>query len=61
MFKSLKQQVVEVKTELQAGRKNTGQRTVFYDVLTNDNIRPEEKETEHLKGEAQLLVAAVGI
>ena len=59
MSKSFKKQVIEVKTELQAGHKNTGQRTIFYDVLTNDNIRPEEKETEHLKGEAQLLVAAV--
>lgn len=61
MSKSLKEQVNEVKAELQAGRKNTGQRTVFYDVLTNESIRPEEKGTEHLKGEAQLLVAAVGI
>lgn len=61
MSKSLKKQVIEVKTELQAGRKNTGQRTIFHDVLTNDNIRPEEKGTEHLKNEAQLVVAAVGI
>ncbi|KAL8784865.1 MAG: hypothetical protein Q9195_008858 [Heterodermia aff. obscurata] len=58
MQDSLEKQVVEVKTDLQAGRKNTGQRTVFYDVLTNDNIRPEEKGTDHLKNEAQTFVAA---
>lgn len=56
---ALKKQVREVEASIHAGRKNTGQRTVFYDVLTNDDIRAEEKETEHLKGEAQTLVAAV--
>ena len=59
MSKSLKKHVIEVKAEIKAGRKNTGQPTVFYDVLTNEDVRPEEKGTEHLKGEAQLIVAAV--
>ena len=52
-------QVIEIKADLQSGPKDTGQRTVFYDVLTNDDIGLEEKGTEHLKGEAQSLVAAV--
>lgn len=32
--------------------------TVLHDVLTNDQIRPEEKETEHLKWQFNSLVAA---
>ncbi|KAG6995793.1 N-acetyltryptophan 6-hydroxylase ivoC [Physcia stellaris] len=55
---AFEQQVIEVQDNLKAGRKNEGQRTVFYDVLTNEGIRPEEKSTEHLKSEAQLFVSA---
>ena len=38
--------------------KPTGQTTIFYDVLSNPNVRPEEKETDHLKEEAQTIVGA---
>ena len=60
-FQALEKQVREVEADIQAGRKNTGQRTVFYDMLTNDDLRAEEKQMEHLKGAAQVLVAAVCI
>ncbi|MCJ1457978.1 hypothetical protein MMC28_008347 [Mycoblastus sanguinarius] len=51
-------QVVQVKANLEAGIKPTGQRTIFYDILTNPQVGPEEKTTRHLMNEAQVLVAA---
>ena len=51
-------QVLEVKQELAGDHKNIGQKTIFYDMLTNDQVRQEEKETEHLVTEAQVVVAA---
>ena len=41
-----------------AGEKPTGQTTIFYDVLSNPNVRPQEKETNHLRDEAQTIVGA---
>ena len=35
-----------------------GQETIFYDVLTNDEVRAQEKETDHLQDEAQTIIAA---
>ena len=56
---ALEERVKEVEADIQAGRKDTGQRTVFYEILTNDDICAEEKESKHLKALAQVLVAAV--
>ncbi len=47
-----------MKDDIANGRKPTGQRTIFYDMLTNDQVRPEEKETTHLMNEVQIVVAA---
>ncbi len=47
-----------MKDDIANGRKPTGQRTIFHDMLTNKKVRPEEKETTHLMTEAQVLVAA---
>ncbi len=41
-----------------AGEKPTGQTNIFYDVLSNPNVRPEEKETDHLQDEAQTIIGA---
>ena len=51
-------QVIEIKKELQNNKKTEGQRTIFYDVLTNDQVRPEEKKVDHLAEEAYIVVAA---
>ena len=57
-FQERRAQVVQVKANLEAGIKPTGQRTIFYDILTNPQVGPEEKTTRHLMNEAQVLVAA---
>lgn len=53
-----RQQVIEAKEGLARGEKPIGQETIFYDVLTNDEVRPQEKETGHLQDEAQTIIAA---
>ncbi|KAL9124190.1 MAG: hypothetical protein Q9217_006456 [Psora testacea] len=55
---SLEKQVNEMKASLAQGKKDTEQRTIFYDILSNDQVRPQEKETEHLVTEAQAVVGA---
>ena len=47
-----------MKDDSAKGRKPIGQRTIFYDMLTNDEVRPQEKETTHLKTEAHVVVGA---
>ena len=49
---------MKVKAELDKGYKPTGQTTIFIDILTNDKIRPQEKETAFLMDEAQNVVGA---
>ena len=53
-----RKQVLEVKDALARGEKPTGQTTIFYDVLTNPQVRPQEKETDHLQDEAQTVIGA---
>lgn len=50
--------MIEVKDELAKGNKPKGQKTIFYDILTSDNLRPQEKETAYLMDESQTLIAA---
>ena len=40
------------------GEKSSGQTTIFYDVITNPQVRPQEKETDHLQDEAQTIIGA---
>lgn len=53
----MKDHVLEVKTDLTEGRK-TNQKTIFYDILSNGKIRPEEKENSYLICEAQTVIGA---
>lgn len=53
----MKTHVIEVKNDLKEGRKNE-RTTVFHDILSNKNIRPQEKDTNHLATEAQTFIAA---
>lgn len=50
--------VVKIKEELAEGRKGSGRKTILYDILTKDQIRPQDKETERLVTEALSVVAA---
>jgi len=43
---------------LAAERKPEGQTTIFYEVLSNDEVRPQEKDTDYLQDEAQTIIGA---
>jgi cytochrome P450 len=58
MQKDLETQVNVFKSDFAKGRKIKGQRTIFYDILANDQGRPEEKESAHLGAEALGVMAA---
>lgn len=53
----MRDHVLEVKADLKEGRE-ADQKTIFHDILTNENIRPEEKESSYLSDEAQTIIAA---
>lgn len=57
-LQGFRRQVIEAKETIARGEKPVGQETIFYDVLTNDEVRPQEKETDHLQDEAQTIIAA---
>lgn len=50
--------MLEIKKDLAEGQKSAGQKTIFYDILTNDGIRPQDKGTERLVAEALSVVGA---
>lgn len=53
-----RKQVIQVKKDIAAGEKPKGQTTIFYDVLTNPDVRPQEKTDDHLQDEAQTVIGA---
>ena len=52
-----RKQVIETKANIAAGKIPFDRTTIFYDILLNDDIRPQEKETDHLQDEAFTIVA----
>ena len=54
----VRDQVVGAKANLAEGKKPTGQETVFYDLLTSDQLRPEDKEVDRLQAEGLSVFAA---
>lgn len=56
----IREQIFGVQTELAAGRKpdNDGVKTISYDLLTNDQLPPEDKTVDRLELEGVSLVAA---
>lgn len=54
----IRAQVVEVKKDHAEGRKVSGRRTILYDILTNNQISPHDKETERLVAESISVVGA---
>ena len=51
-------QIRDVKASIARGEKPEGQTSIFYDVLTNPEVRPQEKTDSHMQDEAQTLIAA---
>lgn len=58
MQKDREQQINDFKEDLAKGRRITEQRTIFYDILENDQVRPQEKESVHLSDEAVGIMGA---
>ena len=50
--------VLKIKHELEKGLNGSGQRTIFYDILTSDQMSAQDKETERIVGEGLSVVAA---
>ena len=57
-WQTVRAQVLKIKHELHKGLKGSGQKTIFYDILTNDQTSPQDKETERLMQEGLSVVAA---
>ena len=47
-----------MKADLAAGKKPEGQTNIFYEVLSNEKVRPQEKDTDYLQEEAQTIIGA---
>lgn len=56
----IRSQVLGVKAELDEGKRpdGQGQKTILYDLLTNDQLPPEDKSVDRLESEGLSLVAA---
>lgn len=54
----IRAQVLKIKEELAEGRKSSGRKSILYDILMNDQTRPQDKETERLVAEGLSVVAA---
>ncbi len=57
-WQTLRAQVLKIKKELAEGRKGSGRKTILYDILTNDQVRPQDKGTERLLAESLSVVGA---
>ena len=55
---SLSQQVTGMKANLAQGNHISSQRTIFQEILMNEQLSPQEKETEHLVTEGQAVIGA---
>ncbi len=58
MTGQVREKILLVKSEMAQGRKPEGQRTIFYDLLNNDELAPQDKTIERLENEGISLVAA---
>ena len=54
----LHEKVTKVQEDVKAGKKSNDQRTIFHDIIKNDQIRPEENTQERLETEGFGLISA---
>lgn len=52
------EKVTQVQTDLIEVKKVDSQKTIFHDLITNDQLQPQEKTTERLAAEGFALVSA---
>jgi len=50
--------ILRIKASIARGEQPEGQTTIFYDVLSNPQVRPQEKTDDYLQDEAQTLIGA---
>ena len=51
-------QIIDAKAELAEGKKPEGQKTVFYELLRNDQLREEDKTIDRLEAEGISVLGA---
>ncbi|KAL8720317.1 MAG: hypothetical protein Q9225_002804 [Loekoesia sp. 1 TL-2023] len=56
--RGFRNQVIKTKQDIAEGRKPESQTNIFYDVLTNDKVRLQEKDDDYLQDEAQTIIGA---
>lgn len=56
----IRMQVLDVKAELDEGKRQDGkgQKTIFYDLLQNEHLPPEDKTVDRLENEGISITAA---
>ena len=54
----VREQVIIAKASITNSKKPSGQKTVFYDLLTSDQLSPEDKSIDRLEAEGITVFAA---
>lgn len=54
----VRSKIVKVKSDIAEGKKPEGQKTIFYDLIMNDQLAEEDKSIERLENEGISVVAA---
>ncbi|KAI4087722.1 MAG: hypothetical protein LQ344_006608 [Seirophora lacunosa] len=54
----IREKILKVQADIKKGKKPEGQKTIIYDLITGDDLPPEEKTLPRLEAEAIALVAA---
>ncbi|KAL8957356.1 MAG: hypothetical protein Q9193_005347 [Seirophora villosa] len=54
----IREKILKVQADIKEGKKPEGQKTIIYDLITGDDLPPEEKTLPRLEIEASALVAA---
>ena len=54
----VREKVIKVQNDLAEDKKLHGQKTIFHDLLTNDQLRPEEKTIDRLEAEGVGIIGA---
>lgn len=54
----IREKILKVQADIKERKKPEGQKTIIYDIITGDDLPPEEKTLPRLDAEASALVAA---
>ena len=54
----MRDKINAVQSDLSEGKRTDSQKTIFHDLITNDQLRPEEKTAARLEAEGVGVVAA---